>query len=389
MTHVDTSYHPLVTLSLCHGIGGLDAGVERALTRLRYPLAQQPQGGSGTLKYAAYVEIESIAAWNVVAKMEQGVLAPAPLWTDVKTFPWKQFYGKIHLITGGYPCQPFSQAGLQNGVDDPRHLFPFIEQGIAAVRPVLCFFENVANHLVIGYSEVRERISSLGYKVEADIFSAQQVGAPHLRKRLFILAVADAYCGPAGSAQRADLRQVLGLPQEIKAVHGTPIPRRNGDEVAHATSKGLSLPGQAGVGQFRPESGTGLDDRSEQQRLTMDDTSGRFAQPEDKIPAGGNATPGPGAAMDHTISEGLQGLHRNGSSRQRWERSVRSIASASVWPAPQGPEQYEWEHDRLESGVGFTVNGYNYREDLLRMAGNSVVPQQAELAFLTLLDKFL
>jgi hypothetical protein len=59
------------------------------------------------------------------------------------------------------------------------------------------------------------------------------------------------------------------------------------------------------------------------------------------------------------------------------------------WPARPGEPQYEWEAPRLESSLGYAVNGYNYREDLLRMAGNAVVRQQSEKAFRTLLLKFL
>lgn len=158
------------------------------------------------------MEIEAVAAWNLVSQMEQGVLAPAPVWTDLKTAPYEDFYGKVEIFTGGYPCQPFSQAGLQGGVDDPRHLFPHIERGVDAVRPVLCWFENVANHLNIGFEEVRWRLSRLGYKVEAGIYSAENVGAPHLRKRLFILCVADTYCTEQ-SKKRGDLAEVLGFPQ--------------------------------------------------------------------------------------------------------------------------------------------------------------------------------
>jgi DNA (cytosine-5)-methyltransferase 1 len=293
---VDNTFQSLSTLSLCHGIGGLDHGLERGIAALRNPHGYQNQEGwdnrcAGILQYAAYVEIESIAAYNLVAKMEQGLLAPAPVFTDVKTFPYEQFYQKIHILTGGYPCQPFSQAGLQNGVADPRHLFPFIEHGIDAARPVLCFFENVANHLNIGYREVRARISSLGYKVEADIFAAEQVGAPHLRKRLFILAVA--------------------------------ITSRTGEP------------------------------------------------------------------MDNSFLPRLQRFGGNGSQRKRWEDTVRSIAETSFFPAGQGPTQYDWEEPRLESSMGFTINGYSFVEDLLRMAGNAVVQQQAELAFRTLIQKFL
>ena len=120
--------------------------------------------------------------------MEAGCLDPAPIWTDVKTFPWHQFRDRVDVLTGGYPCQPFSSAGLRKGTDDPRHLWPFISSGIQVVRPRLCFFENVEGHISLGLREVIADLESLGYETAWGIFSASEVGAPHQRKRVFIMA---------------------------------------------------------------------------------------------------------------------------------------------------------------------------------------------------------
>jgi site-specific DNA-cytosine methylase len=375
MNHVDNTKQSLIALSLCTGIGGLDNGLERAIATLRNAYRNEGEewrhAGNDIIQHAAYVEIEAIAAYNLVAKMEQGVLAPAPVWTDLKTFPWEQFYRKIHILTGGYPCQPFSQAGLQAGVSDPRHLFPFIEHGIDAVRPAICFFENVANHLNIGYREVRQRISSLGYKVEADIFAAEQVGAPHLRKRLFIIAVADTYCTEQ-SKRRGDLAEMLGIPKEQgEPKHGAAISRRDGPSVPDLANRNM------GDTDDQWEQQSGGEQREGGGRVTnageaMDHTTGRSNE-----------------SMDDTIKPRLEGYGRHGNPKSRWENAVRSIAATSLWPAGQGREQYPWEESRLESSMGLTVNGYDFTEDLLRMAGNAVVEQQAEVAFRTLIERFI
>lgn len=115
-------------------------------------------------------------------------MAPAPIWTDVKTFPAQQFRGKIHGIVGGYPCQPFSQAGKRQGEKDERHLWGYIQEHINTIRPVWCFFENVSGHLTLGFREVFASLREMGYLVEAGLFTAAEVGLPHQRKRLFILA---------------------------------------------------------------------------------------------------------------------------------------------------------------------------------------------------------
>jgi len=120
--------------------------------------------------------------------MEAGLLGCAPIWTDLKTFPWSDFHGKVDILTGGYPCQPFSAAGKRAGTEDPRHLWPFISAGIAAMRPSACFFENVEGHISLGLPDVIEDLAGLGYRTTWGLFSAAEVGAPHQRKRVFILA---------------------------------------------------------------------------------------------------------------------------------------------------------------------------------------------------------
>jgi DNA (cytosine-5)-methyltransferase 1 len=159
-------------ISLCAGYGGIDIGLKRAIPSLRT---------------IAFSEIEAFACANLVAKMEAGLLDAAPIWTNLKTFPWEEFRGKVDILSGGYPCQPFSAAGKRLGTEDPRHLWPFIADGIRLMQPRLCFFENVEGHISLGLRAVIEELGSLGYKTTWGIFSAREVGAPHQRKRVFIL----------------------------------------------------------------------------------------------------------------------------------------------------------------------------------------------------------
>ena len=118
-------------------------------------------------------------------------MVPAPVWTDLKTLPAHCFRDRVDVLTGGYPCQPFSQAGKRRGADDPRHLWPHIKRHIETIRPVRCFFENVEGHISLGLREVIEDLEGLGYETTWGVFSAAEVGAPHQRKRVYILAHAD------------------------------------------------------------------------------------------------------------------------------------------------------------------------------------------------------
>lgn len=172
MSNVDNS-EEFRCISLCTGYAGIELGLKRVIPNLRT---------------VCYVEVEAFACANLVAKIEAGELDAAPIWTDIKTFDGKPFYQRVHIITAGYPCQPFSVAGKRKGTADPRHLWSYIERIVQAVRPVWCFFENVSGHLSLGFPEVYRSLRNLGYKVEAGLFTAAECGAPHQRERLFIIA---------------------------------------------------------------------------------------------------------------------------------------------------------------------------------------------------------
>jgi len=187
MSYVDSS-KTITHLSVCAGYGGIDLGLRRVVPNLRT---------------VAFCEIEAFACANLVSKIEAGFLDAAPVWTDLKTFPWGRFHGKVDILSGGYPCQPFSAAGKRLGKEDPRHLWPWLADGISVMRPGACFFENVDGHISLGLSTVISDLEELGYETAWGVFSAAEVGAPHQRKRVFILAYAR---GSRADALAAQLR---------------------------------------------------------------------------------------------------------------------------------------------------------------------------------------
>jgi len=170
--------HPFRILSLCSGVGGIELGFKLA----------EP-----TSRTVCYVEIEAFACEILARRMEEKRLDAAPVWTNLKTFDGRPWRGKVDCITGGYPCQPFSVAGKKLGTNDPRHLWPDIKRLITEIEPPICFFENVSNHLRVGFEEVANDLRQMGYQIKAGLFTAQEVGAPHQRERLFILAYSDSF----------------------------------------------------------------------------------------------------------------------------------------------------------------------------------------------------
>jgi len=160
-------------LSLCSGIGGIDLGLALAIPSYRT---------------VCYVEIQRACQDLLLARMADGLLDQAPLWHDLKRFEARSWRGLVDLVHGGYPCQPFSHIGKRRGAGDPRHLWPHIRRIVGECEPEWCFFENVAGHLSLGAPDVIRDLIEMGYDVAIGIFTAAEVGAPHRRERLFILA---------------------------------------------------------------------------------------------------------------------------------------------------------------------------------------------------------
>lgn len=163
-------------LSLCSGVGGLDLGLKLA------------RRDASTV---CYCEIEAYCIQVLVERIKEGWLDDAPIWSDLKAFDCEPWRGKVDCVIGGYPCQPFSTAGQRRGADDPRHLWPNIRAIVECLKPSECFFENVAGHLSLGFETVADDLQTMGYKVAAGLFTAEEIGTPHKRERLFIVAKMD------------------------------------------------------------------------------------------------------------------------------------------------------------------------------------------------------
>lgn len=399
MTNVDNPFQSPSIISFCTGLRGLERGYERAL---------------GTkCRVSSFSEIETVAAANLIAGMEAGLVDPAPVWTNLKTFPAASFHGQIDGIMGGYPCQPFSTAGNMRGEDDPRHLYPYLEHHITAIRPRWVFFENVRNHLSLGFDKVLSSLHKMGYAVEAGIYSAEEAGATQKRERLFILAI-------LGNTMR-DIARQGGLSfrtdQEVTdtAITGTTVGHAKSTEPQGWRGTRGRRDGTTAAGEIMADTSDQRDqrlsecepgqERSEpQQSLHFEwgseelaDTIGQGLQGHAKYVRDKErrkGTPGSTAPLylqfvAHTAGIGGQaGVSKTSSGEERKAEILND--NSNRWPAPPGYEQYQWEQPRtVESGVGCTVNGYNFREDLLRAYGNGVVDWTSSIAIIDLINKHL
>ena len=355
-------------ISFCTGYGGLELGLRRAGVDLRV---------------ICNVEIEAFVQANLVAKTEEGRMDNAPIWSDIKTFPASIFRGKVCGIIGGYPCQPFSSAGKRKGEEDPRHLWPYIRSHVRTIRPLWCFFENVQGHATMGLWRVLSDLEEEGYETTWGIFSAEEVGAPHQRKRVFILAqLPDTRSPHGGEVQFAEGRAEENAKEQESDRNGD---QRGADQLGNPASE-------------RPRGGS-ANCEGEQSEVLGErlESDGELANP---------ASGQPGESQARNGREDTGG----GSEETRW-------------PARSGEEQYEWEEPRVvadsrllgqkeqkqqatgveqhsdreqiksetQSELGGTTDGTRSgvdaianRVDRLRLLGNGVVPQTAELAWRTL-----
>jgi len=111
---------------------------------------------------------------------------------DIRTFNGKKYKGKIDVLTGGFPCQPFSTAGKQKGKKDLRYLWPEMLRVIREVRPRWVIGENVPGIVNLALDDVCASLEKLGYETWPLIIPAAGVGAVHLRARVWIIACRDA-----------------------------------------------------------------------------------------------------------------------------------------------------------------------------------------------------
>lgn len=162
-------------------------------------------------KTIGYVEYDDYCQKIISQRIKDGVFDYAPIFGDIRTFAAfhaSSYRGLVDVITAGFPCQPFSTAGKQRGSDDERNMWPATLDVIRAIRPQYALLENVPG--LLGkhryFETILKDLSEAGYDVRWVCLSAAEVGAPHKRERLWILASmpSNARCirGDKGSCEK-------------------------------------------------------------------------------------------------------------------------------------------------------------------------------------------
>lgn len=294
----------MVTIgSLCSGYGGLDMGLQSVI-------------GGEVLWHFEYEKAPS----KILEHRYPGI----PNYGDITKTDWD--IQSVDWITAGYPCQPFSTAGHRKGTNDKRHIWPYIREGIRQLRPRGVLLENVAGHLTLGFDSVLGDLASIGYDAKWICLRAADAGAPHGRKRLFIVAYPNS---DARSESRRSDRDIYG--QASPEQHR---PNREKPRGGHKTAADTS-------GERRTESDFG----ERQQGFPNDEHS-------------------------------PYGIYRQ--AIERWERILGRSAPRLVDDAGRLDAPFvEWMMGLPE---GWVDNVEISRSAKLTALGNGVVPQQAALA---------
>lgn len=321
--------------SLFSGYGGLDMAID------------------GDLVW--YSEIEP-AACKVMAANHPGI----PNLGDITKIDWDTV-PPVDILTGGYPCQPFSMAGLRKGTNDERHLWPFVRDAIRTIRPRFALLENVRGHLTLGFDVVLSDLAELGIFTRWGVVRAADAGAPHNRARIFILA--DTY---GARLQRESIGEI-----SIRRTSS------NCDDVSDSdgSSKQAFNDGRSGTGD------SGRSQSLDRDREIASDSGGeRYGIGE---------VPGMVGGLDRK-NRGSWEEFGTGSviNWGEYEAAIRRWESIIGRPPPVptvrrndrdrlNPLFVEWMMGLPEGWV--TGHGLSAAQQL-KMLGNGVVPQQAQLA---------
>ena len=135
------------------------------------------------------VEWEAYPASVLVARQNDKILPPFPIWDDVQTFDGKPWRGIVDVVSGGFPCQDISAAGKGRGIEAERSgMWREMARIIGEVRPKYAFVENSPMLTTRGLGTVLRDLAEMGYDAEWGVLGAADIGANHQRDRIWIVA---------------------------------------------------------------------------------------------------------------------------------------------------------------------------------------------------------
>ena len=310
-------------LSLFSGIGGLDLAAE----------------------WAGFTTVGQCEFADYPTKVLEKHWPDVPRWRDIRTLTKESFYERtgqrtVDVISGGFPCQPFSVAGKQKGKNDDRYLWPEMLRVIRELRPRCVVGENVPGILKIAAWQVVKDLERAGYHVVVFHYEAAAVGALHRRARVFFVGTVAKHNGSttAEIGSRIDKGNDGFTSRTEAAVQRAGLGSCTGGEEPVADTACKRIQGHAAICTAKPA------ERSRQ--MQSDAESGN-------------------EAVYDAMCSGRAG-------DARWGQ-LQELADGRCWAA--------------EPDVGRVAHGIPNRVDRLKCLGNAVVPQQAYPIFKALAEE--
>ena len=310
-------------IDLCSGIGGFSLGFQYA--KLSEPIL--------------FCELDEFCQ-KILKKHWPNV----PICNDVKELAndTNAFIpkprGRKRILTGGYPCQSFSQAGKRLGWEDPRAIWPYIFRIVQQERFDVCVFENVSGHISLGLDEVLHDLEGEGYTTRTFVCGAEAVGAPHKRNRLWIIARNMGNANDNGSSTT-----------EI---------RRSNQETARGSQEG----------QIKTEQSQGTSGRENHDDVA--DTNSERTQ--SRLSRNENA---------EDARQSSRGKEQGGRNTQlqmgKLAHGIRSRLLGSLEPWPEEP-----------TDIPRVATGQKDRSKKLKALGNAIVPQIAQRIGIAIRESF-
>jgi len=197
------------------------------------------------------VERDAYAAQVLAQRQNDGLLKPFPIWSDVCSFDGKPWRGIADVVSGGFPCQDISVAGKGAGITGERSgLWKQFARIIGEVRPRFSYIENSTALVTRGLDVVLCDLAALGFDAEWGCLSAGEIGAPHERDRLWILAT------DANSKRDAVRRNGQDNAEELAGrpvyVGGSQRDSGQGCTEGAGESAGDEIPDATSIGQPQP-----------------------------------------------------------------------------------------------------------------------------------------